>query len=217
MHQKLSSGSDDERREPQLIHVADPMCSWCYAFEPELRLVLDEIDLPIRLVMGGLFVGKQALPLDDALRTYLRTTWARVAELSGQPVAFELLDLPTWTYDTEPACRAVVAARTIDAPLTLALFERLQGAFYAESADLTDPDVLIRIAELAGFDRQSFMAAFHDDATRALVDADFAEARQLGAAGFPTLVFDTGTERVTVAAGYVQAQQVMRTINVFRT
>ena len=79
MHKNLSSAS--------LIHVADPMCSWCYAFEPELEKVSTSTGLGVRLVMGGLYVDHRTVALDDAMRTYLRETWGRVSALSGQPVS----------------------------------------------------------------------------------------------------------------------------------
>jgi protein-disulfide isomerase-like protein with CxxC motif len=45
--------------------------------------------------------------------------------------------------------------------------------------------------------------------------ADFEEAGQMDAHGFPTLLLHTGTELITVAAGYLKADHVLRSIKMF--
>ncbi len=194
-----------------MIHVADPMCSWCYAFGPELEHVVEETRLPVRLVMGGLYTGDRTKPLDDSLRTYLRETWRRVCDISQQPVAFGLTDWPEWTYDTEPACRAVIAVRRLAPTHALAFYERLQHAFYAENLDLTQPAVLGNLATDLDIDRDDFLTLL-TDSDAAL--ADFREARALGANGFPLLVLDTGSEQIPVSVGFNRAEGILRTIRV---
>ena len=67
--------------------------------------------LPVRVVVGGLRADEQAQPLDDSLRGYLRATWQRVHQVTGQPFDFGFLDRRDYLYDTGPACRVVVAIR----------------------------------------------------------------------------------------------------------
>lgn len=192
---------------PALIYVADPMCSWCYAFGPELDRILDETGLPLEMVAGGLFVGDQIWPLDDNLRAYLTNTWGRVHDLSGRPVSYDLVSWDTWTYDTEPANRALVSVREGEFGEAFEFFNRVQAAFYAHSKDVTRTEVL---SKLAGRDLE-----LDDPAIVQKTRDDFARAKQLGAHGFPTLLLDTGDEQIIVAAGYVKAQQALRSINLF--
>lgn len=203
-----------QKRSSELVLVADPMCSWCYAFGPELDGVLAETDLPIRVVMGGLFVGDRSLPLDDGLRRYLSQTWARVSHLSGRPIATNFLDRDDWIYDTERACRAVVAMREWAPERSLAFFDRLQQAFYAEAIDIASIEPYEDLVD--GFDLSpgQFVEVMESPRLIDLTRADFAEAARHGARGFPTLLLDTGAERIIVAAGYVRAAKVLRTLAV---
>jgi len=194
-----------------LIHVADPMCSWCYAFEPELKQIVEETGLAVRLVMGGLYTLDRTMPLDESLRAYLRETWKRVSDISQQPVAFDLADWPEWTYDTEPACRAVIAVRRLAPARALAFFEELQHAFYADNLDVTRAEVLADLSAGFGIDRDAFLELLADGDS-ALVD--FQEARALGATGFPLLVLDTGSEQIPVSVGFNRAEGILRTIRV---
>lgn len=194
-----------------LVYVADPMCSWCYAFGPQLERVLDATGLPMRIVVGGLFVGDSTAPLDEGLRRYLRETWQTISQISGRPVSYGLLDRDHWTYDTEPACRAVVAVRERGdaAPV---FFDHLQQAFYEANRDIADPSVVSAVSNESGVPVDE--AELSSSHLAALTRADFDEGRELGARGFPTLLLDTGAERIIVAAGYTRADDVIRRIGV---
>lgn len=204
-----------QNTRPHLVYVADPMCSWCYAFKPELDKIAATTELPVRLVMGGLFTGPRALPLDDNLRAYLDDTWARVAEISGQPISLDLLSRDGWTYDTELACRALIAVRQLDESKALAFFQLLQRSFYAAGCDLTDPAATAALAVHVGIGAERLGERLTSRSVIAETSSDFAEAAELGAEGFPTLLLDTGTEQITVSAGYNRAGAVLRTIAVF--
>lgn len=53
-------------------------------------------------------------------------------------------------YDTEPVCRAVVAARLLQPHSNaLAVFKALQKAFYADGLDTTDREVLVTVVSQA--------------------------------------------------------------------
>lgn len=203
MYQNSSSAS--------LIHVADPMCSWCYAFQPELEKVRTGLGLGIRLVMGGLYVDDRTVALDDAMRAYLRQTWQRVRDLSGQAVKFDLIGWPEWTYDTGPACRAVVAMRTVSPERALSYFEHLQEGFYVHNLDLTDTEVLWDLAKPFECDGVRFASLL---AQEDLAQPDFDEARALGATGYPLLLLDTGTDRIPVSTGFTRADRILRTIDI---
>ena len=135
----------------QLIYVADPMCSWCYGFGPELDALLDVLpDARLDIVLGGLRAGNTE-PLDAARKAAILTHWQHVEQASGLPFARSGMERPGFIYDTEPACRAVVAARLLgtdlDLPWRIALdvFHAIQHAFYAEGRDVTDLQVLAQI------------------------------------------------------------------------
>ena len=46
-----------------MIYVADPMCSWCYAFAPVIVALAERLEarLPLRLMLGGLRAGNTEL------------------------------------------------------------------------------------------------------------------------------------------------------------
>ena len=196
----------------ELIYVADPMCSWCWGFSPVIKAIARKIaahqsqpDLPkpgITPIMGGLRpLTRQAMSDDD--KASIRHHWDEVAKRSGQPFDLTFFERDGFVYDTEPACRAVCLVRKLSPGLSFDYLERVQRAFYAEGADVTDADILAALAfDIAGIDPDDFRAAFHDVGIVYETAGDFHAARQLGVSGYPTVILQTGNDLVLLTQGY---------------
>jgi putative protein-disulfide isomerase len=184
----------DETR-PHLIYFADPMCSWCWGFVPVMALIRRRFGdaLPIRVVMGGLRPGTEK-PMTEAAKADTRGHWEHVQEASGQPFDWRFFEREGFVYDTDPAARAVVLARRQDAVLALALLVRIQGAFYAQNQDVTQPAVLAALAGELGFDPGEFEALLADEGVKRETWGDYAISQRAGVTGFPTLVAGPSAE-----------------------
>ena len=187
----------------QLVYIADPMCSWCYGFGPELaKLLARHPDAALDLVMGGLRPFNTQ-PTTAEFRGMLLEHWRHVSTASGLPFSESALDRPGFVYDTEPACRAVVTARGIDAAKALAYMKAVQLAFYRDRRDVTNAGELADVAAECGFDRDTFLMRFDSQSMRDETRADFARTQSLGVGGFPTLGAVHGSQLYLVTSGYV--------------
>lgn len=173
----------------QLVYFADPMCSWCWGFKPSLLALLDRHGdtLPLRLIMGGLRPGNTRV-MDERQKREIRNHWQHVHEASGQPFDFDFFDREGFVYDTEPACRAVVAAGIAAPDRVLDMLMGIQHGFYAGNRDATDPAVLAAIAGEVGIEPAAFQVAFDDPQTRQATWQGFTLAQSAGITGFPTLL-----------------------------
>lgn len=189
------------------------MCSWCYGFGKELAaLAAVHPDLPLEIVVGGVRAGATDL-LDDEGKQFRLAHWARVEANSGLPfnrAAF--LARANFVYDTEPVCRAVVAARRLAPGIDLlGVFRSLQHAFYAEGLDTTDGRVLSEVAAAAleqtghAIGSDVFHATWQAGSTMTETRADFARARAMGVRSFPALLLESGGQLVEVSGGYAHA------------
>jgi putative protein-disulfide isomerase len=202
----------------KLIFAGDPMCSWCYGFGKELGALMDRHpELPLHILVGGVRAGATDL-LDDDGKQFRLTHWARVEEASGLPfnrVAF--VARQNFVYDTEPVCRAVVAAqRLAPAADQLAVFRALQHAFYVDGLDTTSGDVLAGAA-VAALARQgidlpaaAFRAEWDHAATIAATAAQFAEVRAMGIRSFPALLLEVDGRLIEISPGYAHVDQLDR-------
>ena len=176
------------------IYFADPMCSWCYGFAPVVATMAEHFAdrLPVRVVMGGLQAGHRR-PMRDKDRDYLRGAWKAVHEASGQPFNDTFFARESFTYDTEPACRAVVTMRRLKPDLALPFSTRVASAFYAHDRDVTNDAVLADLGAEAGIERDRFMAELTSEDCRNETFGDFLMAKRSGVEGFPLLAAGTET------------------------
>lgn len=194
----------------KLVFAGDPMCSWCYGFGKELAALTERHpELDLQILVGGVRAGATDL-LDETGKQFRLGHWERVEQASGLPfnrAAF--LARENFVYDTEPVCRAVVAARRL-APQAdqLAVFRALQHAFYVDGLDTTDGAVLAGVAAAAlGKDGHAVSAAdlleeWNSAAAIAVTAAEFTQVRALGIRSFPALLLETGDGLYEVSPGY---------------
>ncbi len=186
---------------PILWYFADPMCSWCWGFSPVIETLRehDRDRMKIALVLGGL--RHETAPMPAAQRDDILHHWHAVHERTGQAFRFDGALPDGFVYDTEPACRAVVAMGGLDPALIFALFKAIQTAFYAEGRDVTQADVLAGLAAGLGVEAARFRQAFDSDDARARTQAHFRQTRQACVRGFPTLILQQDTQLHTVSTG----------------
>ena len=185
------------------LYVADPMCSWCWGFSPVIGKVAEAFGdaAPVRVMVGGLRPGTTHA-MRDKDKEYVKSHWHHVQEASGQPFDFSFFDQDGFVYDTEPACRAVVAARRIAPEKALAFLARLHRAFYVENRNTANEGVLADIAAEFGFEREEFLKSLTDPETREETQGDFWFAQQSGITGFPTLLAVEDQKAYLVTAGF---------------
>jgi putative protein-disulfide isomerase len=187
----------------RLLYVMDPMCSWCWGFAPVLESLAEQAaaaGVPLQLVLGGL--RRDAVAIDAAARVRYLGYWQAVNASTGQ--LFNFVDgLPEGlVYDTEPACRALVTARSLDVNSVWPLTQLIQRAFYTSGVDVTRASVLVGLAERAGIPRIEFAAAFDSAEQREATLADFSWVQDLGISGFPTLLAERNGQLALLTNGY---------------
>jgi putative protein-disulfide isomerase len=185
------------------LYFADPLCSWCYGFGPELsRFLSRHPEGHVDLVMGGLRAGNSET-MSEAFKDMLRGHWRHVAQASGLPFSEAVLEREDFIYDTEPPCRGVVTARNLDPAKAFDFFKAVQAGFYRDGREVTRALVLADVAAETGYDRAEFLGALESMEMREATHNDFAMAQSLGVNGFPTLAAARGPQLYLVTSGYV--------------
>lgn len=199
--------------QDKLIYVGDPMCSWCYGFAPQLEKVVEayESKMEIELVTGGLrpYFDK---PMNE-MKDFLSHHWEDVHKASQQPFQYGILDRTDLTYDTEPACRAVVVVRSMDAEKECEFFKMTQEAFYFHNKDLRLAESYDAILDALKLDKEVFANKFNSAEYKALVRKDFERAAELGVQGFPSLLLQSGDKVTIISNGYTSAENVNEAID----
>ena len=195
--------------EREVIYVGDPMCSWCWGIAPQLDDLRGRLDVPFRIVTGGLRPGPDAKPI-ELLTGFLSAEWTRIAKATGQPFDHSLLQRPDWIYDTEPACRAVAVMRSLDEARAWPLFKRIQRAFYAEGVLTTTAEAFPPLVAEVGGDPDAFARAYGSPEYAGAAWADFSTVREWGITSFPSVVARVGDQGHLLTIGYSTAEVMLQ-------
>ncbi len=190
-------------RQPRLIYVMDPMCSWCWGFAPVVQALAEQAaaaGVTLHLVAGGLRSERAAL--EPAARVRILGHWQAVNAATGQLFNFTEALPEGFVYDTSPACRALVTARQLDEQSVWPLAKLIQQAFYVGARDVSRAQVLVELAELAGIPRIEFAEAFDSEAMHEATASDFTWVQDLGISGFPTLLAERDGQLALLTNGY---------------
>ncbi|MBI3230169.1 MAG: DsbA family protein [Burkholderiales bacterium] len=207
---------------PHFIYITDPMCSWCYGFSPELQaLIASTPDAQLDIIVGGLRPYTEEL-IPDQLRHFLHEHWQQVAQASKQPFVHDGLEHPGFKYDTEPSCRAVVAALhlapNLNAAGKMAILSALQTAFYAEGKNVTQKDVLAAVTSAAlraqgvEVSEEQFAAFWESDQCKNETREHFMQTQRWKVSGFPTLVMEHQEQLALLTNGYAKLAQLQERI-----
>lgn len=198
------------RDDIEIIYVGDPMCSWCWGISPALNRLEKAAEangIPYRIVLGGLRPGGGEA-WNEEFKGFLKHHWEEVTARSGQPFGTTLFEREAFNYDTEPSCRAVVAARQLKPEVESRFFELTQHRFYVQNEDPNEVGFYAPICEELGLDFAAFSELFGSEEAKAATLRDFRLNRSWGVTGYPTVVFRKGEQLIAIARGYAEFEQM---------
>jgi putative protein-disulfide isomerase len=196
----------------EIIYVGDPMCSWCWGIANHLQELKGEFaQYKFSVVVGGLRPGGGEA-WDEQMKGFLRHHWEEVTQRSGQPFGYGLFDREEFNYDTEPPCRAVIAAKKWLGDDVLGFFEAVSRKFYVDNEDPGQTDFYQSICGQFGIPFTDFVKVFESEETRYKTHQDFQLNRQWGVKGYPTVLFRDNKELYQINYGYTEFDQMKKVI-----
>ena len=197
-----------------LLYFANPMCSWCWGFQPVVSALAERGDR-ITVALGSLGADR-ARPMREIDKAEVRKHWQHVVERTGQPFDFGFFEREGFVYDTTPPSRAIAVVRRHFPALALPFLGRLQERFYALGRDITDRVVLGEAAGEFGIDAERFDASFDEPTIAAEIDAEWQQTARLGVTGYPTLLALPPGKPVVVTIGWRPLDAVLASLDALR-
>lgn len=216
---------------PRVTYITDPICSACWIMEPAWRKLLHHHGrgLDVTYVIGGLLPGWTGFsdpgagirgPADVAEH------WDDFARRSGQAI-----DSSVWRKDplssSYPAGIAAAGARLVatshtenspaeaapsGAALADAYLRRLRELVFLDARNIAREDVLLDAARDVGVPQDALRAVLRNGVAEAEFRRDLDLAAQLGARGFPTIIFEGNGQQITLH-GAQAYRQLLRALH----
>ncbi|KLK99443.1 dithiol-disulfide isomerase [Bacillus pumilus] len=179
----------------KLYYVTDPICSHCWAIEPVLRRFKEQYGhyFHFQTVLGGLLEKWHGGPIDPANGIYkpadVAGHWREVGEHSRMPIDGSLMiDNPV--QSSYPPSRVFkVIQKNHDDALAYTFLRRAREALFAFNQNISDITVLIDIVNDLGLNGDVIVHEAELPSGQELLNQDFTLVRDLGARGFPTIIF----------------------------
>jgi putative protein-disulfide isomerase len=197
-----------------LIYVHDPMCSWCWGFEPTRQAIFDALDdrLQIRRLVGGLAPDSDA-PMPESMQQMLQQTWQRIEQtIPGARFNFEFWEKCAPRRSTYPANRAVIAAREQGIDYDEAMTSRVQQAYYLEARNPSDNSTLIELAAEIGLNVDKFAECLVAESIQQSLIAEIQSTRALGIDSFPSMAVHRNGELRHIGLNYTDPKAMLKQI-----
>jgi putative protein-disulfide isomerase len=187
----------------------DPMCGWCYGFQPELEQFLEKHpSAEVDWIMGGLAPDTDQ-PMDESLQQTISSYWYQIEERTQVSFNHDFWALNTPYRSTYPACRAVISAERIESKSAPQMAKAIQSAYYLEVKNPSLEETLIICARSMDLDEKQFLEVFKSEETEQRFQQHLSVTRQLQIQGFPALLYvNDNNQAYPLALGYSAAASI---------
>jgi len=195
----------------RLYYFHDPMCSWCWGFQPTWQRLLDSLPAHIKVqyVLGGL-AGDTEKPMPIEMQQRIRAYWMKIQQvIPGTQFNFEFWQKCKPRRSTYPACRAVIAARLQLEAAAIEMISAIQKAYYLKAENPSDDEVLIDLATQLGLDKARFVKDLNSPQTQSILIDEVSLYREFGNTGLPSLVLLTHQAHHPIAIDYTTADNML--------
>lgn len=183
----------NQQSKIQLIYYTDPICSACWAIEPQLKKFKLEYGdyVNIEYKMGGLLPGWEgfadkangiAQPSDVAHH------WDEVGQHSGMSIDGDIwLEDPL--HSSFPPSIAFKAAQKQGKDFAIRFLRKIREQLFLEKKNITKEHFLLKAVEECDGNTVQFLEDYHHTTTQQSFYEEMKEGKNYGVRGFPTFIF----------------------------
>jgi len=198
----------------KLLYIMDPMCAWCYAFQPELEEFLEKHpSLDVDYIMGGLAPDNDT-PMDENMKKAISSYWVEIEKKTKVTFNHDYWKLNIPYRSTYPACRAVITAETLKNKSSNEMAKAIQSAYYKEAKNPSLKETLVKCATSIGLDEIQFLQTFNSIETEHNLLEHLDISTQLQVRGFPALFYiDDKNQAYPLTLGFTIASNLEKQFN----
>lgn len=192
-----------------LYYVYDPMCSWCWGYQPKLKMLeatLQQHDVPWKKVLGGLAPDTDE-PMPIEMQSAIQSYWRKIHGLLGTTFNHDFWLLNTPRRATYPACRAILIARQHG--MEDEMNNAIQEAYYLHAKNPSDNAILSQLAADIGLNSSEFSHALESINTQITLEQEVTFARSIGGNSFPSWIIKTGEHCTSLPIDYKDPRTVI--------
>lgn len=179
-----------------LHYIFDPMCGWCYAVSPLVKLLEERLGSQLNIVFHPGLLFAQAQEIEPSYREHIIRADKNIETLSKVPFGETYIERVRNTtvlqYNSVPPASAIMAVNSVQPASTLRMLEKIQTSHYVTGGDVSKKDYLMELAGELGIGREVFEGAYSVALENITDVANTARSlmQKVGGGGFPTFALE---------------------------
>lgn len=198
-----------------LYYAHDPMCSWCWGFEPVRKVFFQTLpnDITIVRLVGGL-APDSSDPMPHEMQLGLQSIWKNIQRaIPGTIFNFDFWSNCKPRRSTYPSNRAVLAAKKQGDEFDELMTHRIQQAYYTEAKNPSNNDLLIQLAKDIGLNSERFERDLQSSFIQTELLETLSFAHQLGLTSFPSILYKVNDSFYPIQLDYNNVNNLMTQIH----
>jgi putative protein-disulfide isomerase len=195
--------------------VFDPLCGFCYAFEPEMKKLVDQYKskFVFDIIAGGMIIGKDEGPIGK-VAPHIAYGYKQLEKMStvkfGDKFLNGILKEGSYQMSSEMPSIAVAVFKSMQPENAIAFAADVQKMFYYDGMRLNEPANYKALVTKYGLDAETFAAQLVMPEWKAKTYAQFKQTEMLGISGFPALLFLQNGQSKMIAAGFEKYENLVK-------
>ena len=205
-----------QEQKPTIVYIFDPICGWCYSFNP----VIDKLHVKFKhnvdlvVVSGGMIIDKKARPIAD-MSEFILAGYEDMQNLTGVKFGtpyIQMVEEGKELLDSEKPALATTAFQTLHPHKVLEFVQKLQESHFLYGKSLNNDSTYSHLAKHFGINPAEFLQTMNSDSIKTATRSDFKKVEDAGINGFPTLLIKIGGQVQAITRGYEKYEKLEKKI-----
>lgn len=188
-----------------VYYVTDPVCSYCWEFEPAIRkfVTLYKDKINFKIILGGLMPSLESIAMDKTIETGAKTIgehWRENSKKFKMPISGEVMfkDPVTSSF---PASLAFKQVQKISDTSSQKFLRGVREELFAFNLNISKDKVLEDILFRIDRNGKKIVSDSKNEETKEDFDIDLKTTLKLEVTGFPTVVFKNEEGKIKKVVG----------------
>lgn len=202
--------------KPTIVYIFDPICGWCYTFNP----VIEKLHAKFKhkadfvIVNGGMIVDHKARPISD-MSEFILAGYEDMQNLTGVKFGapyIQMVEEGKELLDSEKPALAMTAFQTLHPNKSLEFARKLQESHFLYGKSFNNDSTYTHLAKYFDLNPVEFLQAMNLDSTKTATRNDFKKVEEAGINGFPTLLIKMNGQVQAITHGFEKYEKLEKKI-----
>jgi putative protein-disulfide isomerase len=190
-----------------IIYVFDPLCGFCYAFEPEMKQLEAQYKdkFVFEIISGGMLLGENEGAIGK-VAPHIARGYKELEKMSSARFGDKFLNVVmkegTYRMSSEIPSIALEVFKSMKPEQAIAFANDVQMMLYYDGISLNEPQNYAPLATKYGLDAADFTKKLTLPEWKSKAYQGFAEAEKMGVTGFPALILKHNKKIQVLSAGF---------------